>query len=185
MNRSEIALLLHRCQAGDGQAATQLVESYRPAVFRMALSILDDTSEADEAAQDTLIQALNHLDTYREEGSFTNWLYKITLNVCRGRLRKRRAGEKLAQALKTLFRMDNKVNPHPEDLIIQNEVDTTIWQAIRALPEKQRLTVILRYYHALPISEIAQVLQVSERTVHTRMRQAHSRLQVMLDGKVK
>jgi RNA polymerase sigma-70 factor, ECF subfamily len=112
-------------------------------------------------------------------------MYKITLNICRGRLRKRRASEKLVQTLKTLFRIDNKMNFHPEDLIIQNEVDTTIWQAIHTLPEKQRLTVILRYYHALPISEIAQVLQVSERTVHTRMHQAHTRLHVMLVGKVK
>ena len=140
MNRSDIALLLDRCQAGDSQAATQLVETHRPAVFRMALSILDDSSEADEAAQDTLIQALNRLDTYREECSFTNWLYKITLNVCRGRLRKRRARERLARALNTLFLIDNRMNSRPEDLIIQNEVDMAIWQGIHALPENHRLT---------------------------------------------
>src|SRR3546814_12520019 len=60
----------------------------------LALSILDDPAEAEEAAQDALVAAINALDTYRGDSAFTTWLYAITLNVCRTRLRKHRSEER-------------------------------------------------------------------------------------------
>ena len=53
-------------------------------------------------------------------------------------------------------------------------------EAVNSLPEKIRLPIILRYYHQLPIAEIAQVLCVSERTVHSRMKTAHERLKKLI-----
>lgn len=184
MNRSEIVQLLTHCQAGDERSITTLVETYRPALYRMALSVLDDPAEADEATQDALVQALARLDSYRGECAFTNWLYAITLNACRGRLRKRRTRERLAQALQVIFRLHGSESEHPEHFVVQNESDQAVWQAIRSLPENLRLPIVLRYYHDLPIGEMAQVLQVSERTVHHRLHQAHERLGGMLGRRV-
>lgn len=163
---------------------TTLVEAYRPALFRMALSVLDDPAEADEATQDALVQAFARLDSYRGECTFTNWLYAITLNTCRGRLRKRRTRERLAQALQVLFHLHGTESEHPEDFIIQNESHQAVWQAIHALPENLRLPIVFRYYHDLPIAEIAQVLRVSERTIHHRLRQAHERMGGLLGRRV-
>lgn len=184
MNRSDINPLLSGCEAGDSQAIAKFVEIYRPDVFRMALSILDDPAEADEAAQDAMLRALKSLHAYRREGKLTTWLYSITLNVCRGRLRKRRIRERLRGTLVRAFGIDRVENDQPEARAIRNESDAEVWRAIQSLPEKLRLAVTLRYYHALPIGEIAQVLKISERAVHHRLRSAHERLRVTLDRRV-
>lgn len=181
MNRSEIIPILTQCQAGDTHAIADLVEAHRPALYRMALSILDDSAEADEAAQEVLVQAVAKMDSYRGECTFTNWLFAITLNVCRGRLRKRQRHWRLKQTLQTLFHIHAVELEHPEQVAIQNEADQAVWQAIAALPGNLRLAITLRYYHDLAIADVAQVLGVSKRTVHTRLSQAYERLRGLLD----
>jgi RNA polymerase sigma-70 factor, ECF subfamily len=183
LNQLDITLLLARCRAGEARAIEELVEAHQPAVHRMALSILDDPAEADEAVQDTLVSALDALESYRGDSAFTTWLYAITLNVCRGRLRKRRAQERLGQVLNAFWRTSGPAI-HPEDIAIQDETDAAVWSAVHALDDNHRFPVILRYYHELPIAEIAQIMGVSERTIHTRLHTAHERLKVSLNRKV-
>ena len=96
--------LLQSCRAGEPAAIEQLVSTYRPAVFRLALSILDDAAEADEAAQDTFVAALRALGRYRGDAAFATWLYAIALNVCRGRLRQRRSRQRLLGLLQRWLR---------------------------------------------------------------------------------
>ena len=184
MNSSNLTLLLTNCTAGDPLAIAQFFKAYHLDVYRIALSILDDPSDADEAAQEALLRAIDRLPSYRGEAQFTSWLFAITLNVCRGRLRKQRVRLRLQQTLYSLFGQFESNTIHPEDQMIRNEADSTVWQTIRSLPENLRLTITLRYYHALPVSEIAQIMQVSQRTVHNRLNSAHTRLRVALEEKV-
>lgn len=181
MSQTALTNLLASCQAGDAQAIAELVETYRPALFRLALSILDDPAEADEAAQDAFVAALGALRGYRREAAFTTWLYAITVNVCRGRLRRRGARLRLRRALEALLRLSPAVTPRPEAQAIQAEAHAELWQAVRGLPEPQRLVVVLRYEHDLRLAEIAAVLGVTERTVHNRLRAAHQRLREQID----
>ena len=181
MNSSDLSLLLSNCQSGDTQAIATFFTAYQRDVFRMALSILDDALEADEAAQEALLRAIDRLPTYRGESSFTSWLYAITLNVCRGRLRKQRVRQRLQQTLYKLFGHNEAGAVHPEDQVIKNEASSILWQSMDALPENLRLTITLRYYHALPINEIAQIMHVSQRTVHNRLRDAHRRLRTAME----
>ena len=184
MNNPDLTILLSNCTAGEPQAIAQFYAAYHLDVYRMALSILDDPGEADEAAQEALLQAIDRLSSYRGEASFKSWLYTITMNICRGRLRKQRVRQRLQQTLFSLFGLGDTRPIHPEEQVIQNEAESALWQSIRALPENLRLTIILRYYHALQINEIAQVMQVSQRTVHNRLRDAHTRLRAVLEEMV-
>lgn len=173
--------LLNRCQAGDSLAIEALVRSYTPLVYRLALSILDDPAEADEAAQDAMVAALSKLNTFRGQAKFTTWLYAITLNVCRGRFRQRRAQARLAGALQLLLRFAEPITPPPEQITLRQEQDAALWQAIKALDDRRRETVILRYYHELTLPEIGQVLGVSERTIRTWLHTAHEQLRRILE----
>lgn len=181
MNQPDTSTLLSGCYTGDEQAISEFIEAYRPDVFRMALSILDDPAEADEAAQDTLLRALRNLRTYRGVGKITTWLYTITLNVCRGRLRKRRSRQRLLNVLSGMFKTGSLESSKIEEQAIQNESDALVWRAVFSLPETLRIAVTLRYYHALPINEIAEILGISERAVHYRLRAAHETLRPALD----
>jgi RNA polymerase sigma-70 factor (ECF subfamily) len=182
MDRTDLQTI-QRVRAGDQEAARELVEAHAHAAFRLALSILDDPAEAEEAAQDALMMALEHLDGFRQEAAFSTWLYTITANTCRMRLRKRLRKRRLQAALQGLFRLDRYRNPDPEEAVIWSEVQAQVWAALQRLGETERLVLILRYYHDLPIHQIAQVLQVNERTIYKYLKRAHSRLQVLLVSK--
>ena len=176
----DTAQLIERCRAGDALAIEALVRAHEQAVYRLALSMLDDPAEADEAAQDSFVAALRALRSYRGESAFTTWLYAITLNVCRARLRRRRTWGRLMGSLRALFRMGGDAPADPEAVAIQNESNAELWNAVAALDEKHRLPVILRYYQGFSTAEIAQLLGISEGTVHSRLFTARERLRAHL-----
>jgi RNA polymerase sigma-70 factor (ECF subfamily) len=143
---------------------------------------LFDPAEAEEATQDTFVAMLNALHRYRGEAAFTTWLYAITVNLCRDRLRKRRSRERLAQALQALARhpTGKQTGGASEAHAIQRETGDAIRRAVESLGEKHRLPVILRYYQDWPVAEIARVLGISEGTVHSRLSTARDRLRAAL-----
>jgi RNA polymerase sigma-70 factor, ECF subfamily len=175
--------LLTLCQQGDTLALERLVTEYRPSVYRLAYSILEDGPEADEAAQDVFVAALKALSSYRSESSLTTWLYAITVNVCRDRLRARRTRERLAQALKLLAHTDKRQHASAEEEALRSEGEAAIRSAVNALGEKHRLPVILRYYHGCSVEEIAQILRINAGTVCSRLSTARDQLRVQLRPK--
>ncbi len=184
MAQIDTVQLLQDYRAGDALAVELFVRAHQQIVYRLALSILDDQAEADEATQDSLVAAIGALDSYRGESAFTTWLYAITLNVCRARLRKRGSRERLIQALHAIFRLKGEMAAHPEETAIQNEADAAVRQAVHKLDEKHRLPIVLRYYNDFSIAEIAQLLGISEGTVHSRLFTARERLRLMLQQSV-
>ncbi len=176
----DTAQLIERCRAGDALAIEALVRAHGQAVYRLALSVLDDPAEADEAAQDAFVAALRALRTYRGQAAFATWLHTITLNVCRARLRRRRTWGRLMNSLRALLRPGGDAPADPEAVVIQNEADAELWNAVTELDDKHRLPVILRYYQGFSTAEIAQVLEISEGTVHSRLFTARERLRAQL-----
>ena len=172
--------LIMRSQEGDEAAVADLVEKHAQAIFRLALSVLDDPEEAEEAAQEAWINALNHLDRFRGEASFRTWLFAITLNTCRSRLRKRDRLRRIEEVLTSIFHLRKSDRSHPEEAFLEKERGDQVSEAIRSLRENERLAILLRYYHELPIAQIAQIMQVSERTVYVRLRDAHIHLKTVL-----
>ena len=77
---------LEQCREGDALAIERLVQTYQQDVYRMALSILDDPDDADDATQEVFLSALRGLASFRENASLKTWLFSITINVCRSRL---------------------------------------------------------------------------------------------------
>lgn len=180
MSQLDVAQLISRCREGDAIALDTLIQTYKLPVYRLALSMLCDPIEADEATQDVFVAIWDRLDSYRGESKFATWLYAIALNVCRGRLRKRRARERLGQALRALLGASGAAEAQPEHVVMRGEADSAVWRAISSLDERQREPIVLRYYHDLSTIEIAQVLGVSERTVRARLHAAHEQLRARL-----
>jgi len=175
MFKPEIDQLIARCRAGDEEAVSRLVKDNQAAIFRLGLSILDDPAEADEATQETFLAALRNLGSYRGGASLRTWLFAIAINVCRGRLRRRRSWQRMQTVLLGKW-LGEEQSVQPEAVSAQREQADMVWQAVQDLGEKHRLPVILRYYHDLPVAEIAGVLGISEGTVHSRLSIARDRL---------
>ncbi len=180
MDNQNLLELVRQSKYGDAQALERLVAACQPAAFRLALSILDDPAEAEDVTQEAFIKAMRSISAYREQASFTTWLYRIIVNTCLGRLRKKRSRQRLSHLLFDMFFQAGKDAPHPEKQTIQDESSDRVLQAVNQLDDGHRLPVILRYYHELPIAQIAEILDVSTRTVHTRLKQAHDRMREVL-----
>jgi len=153
-----------------------LVTSHYAYVRRLALSILDDPDEAEDAAQETFIAASRGLSAFRGQSEVKTWLTSIAVNACRGRLRKQKARQVLTGTLQSLH-LAHPAQPSPETLAVQREADRQLWQAVDALDDRHRLVVILRYVHELSTAEIAASLDISLGTVHSRLFYARQQLQ--------
>lgn len=170
--------LIELCRVGDSAAIENFVQTYQQDVFRLALSILDDAAEAEDATQEALLNALRSLDSFRGASSLKTWLYSITVNICRNRLQHHKTYERLTRILGGILRM------HPtssaEEDAIENESNEALWRVIHRMREKHRIPVVLRYYHDLSVAEIAAILQIPEGTVHSRLNTARKQLHAAL-----
>ncbi len=162
-------------------AVDEFVRAYQSGVYRLAYSILEDADEAEDAAQEALVAAVGRLDTFRGEAALRTWVYAIALNVCRRHLQKRRSGQRLIDVLQGWLHLRGEAPARPEETALDQEARGDVARAVRALDEKHRLPVILRYYHDLSVAEIAQVLGINEGTVHSRLFTARERLRARLE----
>ena len=172
--------LIQECIAGNETAIETFVRGHEADVFKLALSIVRDESEAMEITQETFIAALKSLHSFKEIGSLKTWLFKITLNRSRSHLRKRNFLQRLSITLSTLFKEAEERQTSPEENVIQNEREAVIWSELNKLDERQRIVVVLRYFQDLPIVEIAEILNLHEGTVHSRLHTARERLRIAL-----
>ena len=168
------------CKVGDSSAVEHFVQTYQQDVYRLALSILDDSTEAEDATQDSLLAGLRALDSFRGASNLSTWLYSITVNICRTRLQRHKRRESLIEALGGMFQIHKTRQASLEEHVVQNESDETLWWAIHKMDPKHRIPIVLRYYHDLSVHEIANVLQIPEGTVHSRLNTARRQLQDIL-----
>ncbi len=148
--------------AGDPAAFAELFDRYKNLVYKTAFLMLDDRMEAEDALQEVFALVHRSLHTFdRRKAAFTTWLYRITINHCLNRRRRRRL---------SCLRLD-ELSPAPADEhATENLVEEeSVRQAIHALSEKQQVVVILRYYWDLPYAEIARILDLPLGTVKSRL----------------
>jgi RNA polymerase sigma-70 factor (ECF subfamily) len=167
--------LIQSGQATDDQIVERLVDVFYADLYYLSISILRDADEAEDATQETLIAALTHLHKYQPGTNLKAWLYTIAVNTSRGFLRKRGSQRNLRSRLQGLFSQRERL-PTPEHAALQSEQDAMLWGAVNALSEKHRLPVLLRYLHGLRNREIAQILDVNEGTVRSRLHYACRKL---------
>ena len=175
--------LIELCRVGDLSAIESFVETYQQELYRLALSILDDSSEAEDATQESLLAALRALNSFQGTSSLKTWLFSITVNICRNRLQRQKRSERLRQILSGILQVTRI--PTVEETAIDNESGEALWRIIHALDDKHRIPIVLRYYHDLSVAEIAAILQIPEGTVHSRLNIARRQLhKVLKEGRL-
>jgi RNA polymerase sigma-70 factor (ECF subfamily) len=145
------------------KAATAFVRKYQNFVFSTALRYLKSYDDADDAAQEVFIKALDSVHKFRGDSGLKTWLYRITQNVCTNISRKRR--------FTSIFKSDNEENDeylnipdtgqNPEQRFLSEEFEDKFMKVLNRLPEKQRETFALRYFDELPYEEISKLLGTS------------------------
>jgi RNA polymerase sigma-70 factor (ECF subfamily) len=175
--------LIRRCQRGDRLAAEVLIRRHQNYVYRLCWLVMRNEQDAEDMTQETFIRAFRALPRFeiREATSFEAWLYRIAVNACRSRMRR-----KWYQALpwpEPAPEVVAEPDEQPERLVIQGEQRGRILEAINSLDEKHRLVIILRYYAGLSNEEIARTLEIPSGTVRSRLHVARQRLGELLAGR--
>lgn len=168
--------LVARAQNGDRNAFSELVRLHASGVTAVVYRMCGNVHLAEDAAQETFIQAWIKLGSYRPESPFRNWLYRIAVNTAVDMLRVEK--RLLPGAVDELVLVDNR--PGPEALSLRNEQERQVQQAISSLPDASRAVLILREFEELSYKEIADALDIPVGTVMSRLNYARKLLREKL-----
>jgi RNA polymerase sigma-70 factor, ECF subfamily len=157
--------LVRKAQAGDVDAYEVLVRRHRDRIYRLALRMLGDRHDAEDIAQDVVIQVWTALAGFTGASSFTTWLYRIVVNRCLNQIRRTRSTRPMLDS-----------DPPPvagaEDMVIARQRARAVMEAVAALPPDQRAVVVLHQLEGLSYREVAAVVNISEDAVRGRLHRA-------------
>jgi RNA polymerase sigma-70 factor (ECF subfamily) len=172
--------LIRRYQKGDEQAVVALIGRYQHYVYRLCYLVMRNEQDAEDMTQETFVRAFQALPRFeiREGRSFEAWLYRIAVNRCRSRMRRR--WYQVLPWPNPAPQIASEPEARPDQLMIADERRSEVLEAINTLGEKHRLVVILRYYAGLSNEEIAQSLKIPSGTVRSRLYTARQRLKKLL-----
>jgi RNA polymerase sigma-70 factor (ECF subfamily) len=182
MGRSDEELV-EACQAGESSAFDLLVARWEDKIRGASYRLLGSEDEARDAAQEAFLKAYKGLSDFKGEAQFSSWLYRIAVNLCRDRLR-RRKGKTLVslEALEDAGPVIATREPGAHELVQQLDLRRAVRRAIAELSEEQREVVILKEYQGLTFLEIAQTLDLPVSTVKTRLYRGLGQLRLRLEN---
>jgi RNA polymerase sigma factor (sigma-70 family) len=165
-------------EAGPHAAIVERIEALYRDRFRsfvhVAYAITRDAETARDVVQDAFARALQRPDSLRDPGSLERWLWQIVTNGAVDRTRRR--------ARERALRGEQVAADAQASIGASNGHDGDVVRAVRALPERQRLALFLRYYADLDYGTIGQVLGVAEGTVAASLHSAHAALRGRLSS---
>lgn len=175
--------LMKRIGAGDHDAFRQLVERHQDPVIGTVAKMLGNTSDAEDIAQQVFLRIWKHASNYRPDAKFTTYLFTITRNMVfnetRRRGRKKEVSSDAREEDSNRF-IEESPDRQPDAELLQRELQHAVDAAIAALPESQRMAVILRRYEQLSYEEIADTLDLTVSAVKSLLFRARTALRESL-----
>lgn len=154
-------------------------QHYRQA-YQIAYRMTGTHAQAEDLTQEAMIRAFTSFHRYRRDLPFANWLYRIIVNLHIDELRRRpKAWIDSVEDLPALAELPD-FNSDPSDLILSQEIDTHLQQALCALPREFRTAVVLCDIEGLSYEEIANVMHCSIGTVRSRIHRGRNQLRRFL-----
>jgi RNA polymerase sigma-70 factor (ECF subfamily) len=175
---------------GDEDAFEMLYRRYEKPLLDFIYRVVMDAVEAEDLCQETFFRVVRGRKKYQATARFKTWLFRIALNLCRDRLRRMKHRSHLSLNAPALFQEDGNVElqeliPDPSSDPTKHaeigELKAVVQQAIASLSEDQRFVVILKEYHELKFSEIADIMSCPIGTVKSHNHRAHERLRKILE----
>ncbi|MGI6678769.1 MAG: RNA polymerase sigma factor [Dehalobacterium sp.] len=170
--------LVRLSQQGDIAAFEELISQHQQKTYNIAYRLMGNHHDANDLAQEALIKVYKSIGSFRQDSSFSTWVYHIVTNVCRDELRKR--------SRQQVSYLDEPVSLHngevhkevaddtfnPEEAYERRESAEYIQELINTLTPEYRMVIILREMLGLSYEEISQELNISLGTVKSRLNRA-------------
>ncbi|QDP38937.1 RNA polymerase sigma factor [Radiobacillus deserti] len=156
----------------------KLILTYSEEIKRIIYFYIKDPMMAEDVLQDTFVSCFKKLRSFKHKSSYKTWLIRIAINKSKDYLKKSYVKRTV------LGPISEKASTFtPEYSALQTERDTEINKQIDQLPIKQKDVILLYYYKEYGIDEIAQILEIKQNTVKTRLFRARDTLKRKLEGK--
>jgi len=184
--------LARRLMSGDASGFDRFVEHFRNKIFQYSWLMCGHREDAEEVAQETLLKVFQNFDQLREPERVRPWVFRIAKNACL--MKRRKSIFAPAHELSLDELMPSKTHEDgqakieiadwsglPDDKLLQVEMKQLLGRAIAELPEIYKPVILLRDMEELSTQETAQILDLSEDTVKTRLHRARLALRQKLD----
>jgi len=177
----DLAAAAARARAGERAAFRELIELSSPRIYRLALRVVRDPDEADDVVQETYIRAWDRIEELRDPAAVTGWLSRIARNAARDRLRwwKRLRREPFDDATglaRLMAEAQTRGARSPDEELASAETSAALARAVAALPERQRVVLLLREVDGMSYEEIAEALGIPIGTVESRLHRGRAAL---------
>ncbi len=179
--------LIALARTGDERAYRDLLSKYERAVYNICFKMVRNHEEAKDLAQEAFMKVFSMLERYDPSFAFSNWLLKITSNLCIDAMRKRRIqtqpmDEPIHSAKGEIERQYPSPLDSPDKVLLKKERMKLLADAIESLPPHYKVMIILRHQEDLSYEEIARVLDIPLGTVKARIHRAREMLKDLLEG---
>lgn len=171
--------LVRKSKDGDIDAFEELIRTYEKRIYNIALKMVGNRDDASDIAQEVCVKIYKSLDKFKENSSFSTWVYRITSNVCIDVARKRKnnvvslavAGDEGEYEIPVASE-----DKSPEEIVESKELSRIVKSCILELTPEQRIIIQLRDIYDYSYDEIAKMLNLSMGTVKSRLNRARNAL---------
>lgn len=182
--------LVELLKQGDEAAFREMVETWQDMVYNTALGIVQVPSDAEDIAQEVFVQVYQSVSSFKGDSKFSTWLYRITITKSLDHERRKKRKKRFA-FVKSLFGEDSEVLVHPPDFnhpgvqLDKKEDAAILFEAIRELPQNQRIAFTLHKVEGLSYQEVSDVMKTSISSVESLMHRAKTNLRKNLENHYK
>lgn len=178
-------LLIRRLRERDEKAFREIVEMYGDRVFNLTYRMLGNREEAEDLAQEVFIAVFKYIDNFRGDSKFSTWLYRITANHCKNRIKylARRYDRSRSEYDETYSQggVESDLTaprsaPRPDKHLEGLQLERLMQQCLAELDEDQRILIVLRDINELSYTEICEITNLPEGTVKSRLHRARAAL---------
>jgi len=170
--------VVERARAGDEAAFNQLFRVHRDTVTRIIYRVLGPTPEAEveDVVQDVFIHVFRSLKNFRGDARFTTWLYRLTTNVARMHIRKKRSRPRFAQVEVPERGDEPESKARPDTATESGRRVEALYALVQQLSDKKREVLVLHDFEGMPAKQIAEVVEAPVLTIRTRLFYARKEL---------
>lgn len=176
--------LINRIKQKDNSAVMEFYNRFYKEVYYICYKITENEKDAEDVAQETLIKAIEKIDTLKNPDGMSAWLKTIANNLSLNYIKKNRKFDIVDNSEdmgEEIFEENGVVNKTPEDIVADKEVADILTNMIYRLPREQRITIFMFYYEELSVKEIAEIMECTEATVRSRINYARKGLRKQVD----
>jgi RNA polymerase sigma-70 factor (ECF subfamily) len=173
---NEERMLITRAKQGNVEAYEALVRKYQQSIYYLCRRMTGSHQSADDLSQDTFIKAYFALDRFKDGMNFFTWIRKIAVNNSLNFLKKSKREEPWGENVENIRGHSSMGQELPQEMLQRNRMEQTFKRALKALPSEQKIVFILRVFENQSYKDIAEILNISQGTVMSRLSRAREKI---------